>query len=113
MSELFETVDANRAAAEERQRAEAQAAEAALAEWQEQQERRRIRRRKRATRSLVLRTLFVVAVQVLLALAMFEGLMDARLAVALGAFASCWLCVWIGAWLQFMYADGGLLNVVK
>lgn len=113
MSELFETVDANRAAAEERKRAEAEAAEAALAEWRAKEEQRKIRRRKRATRSLVLRALIVVAINVLLALAQIWGLMDIRLALVLGVFASCWLCVWAGAWIQFMYADGGLLNVAK
>lgn len=113
MSELFETVDANRAAAEERKRAEAEAAEAARAEWCVKEEQRKIRRRKRATRSLILRALFVLVVNVLLALAQIWDLMDIRLALGLGFFASCWLCVWVGAWLQFMYSDGGLLNVTK
>lgn len=113
MSEMFDAINAQASQASEREREEAERNEKMLTEWRAQQERRRIRQRKRATRSLILRALFVVAAVVLLCIAQVAGLIDFRLAVALSGIVSGWLCVWAGAWLQFMFADGGLLSVTK
>lgn len=113
MSEMFDAVDANRAAADDRERAEAEAAEAALAEWRAQEVRRRIRRRKRATRGFILRAALALFFGILVVAAQNAGLIDPRLAGPAVAFLVSWLSVWFGAWLQFMFADGGLLNVFK
>ena len=103
-------INRNAAEAQAQQRREEEAAEAALAKYQEQQERVRIRRRKRATRSVALRfTLVLTAVLALLA-AEGAGLIDACLAVPIIGALIAWVSVWIGGWMQFMYAEGGLFR---
>lgn len=42
--------------------------------------------------------------------AMLAGLMDPRLATAVTGLALTFIGFWAGAWLQFRFFDGGLLN---
>lgn len=70
-----------------------------------------MRLRKKANRQIILRAVAALVVCTLFWLAGFFGLMDGRLTVPVMGTVCSWFGFWFGAWVQFMWADGGLLNV--
>lgn len=70
-----------------------------------------LRLRKKANRQVILRGVAALVVCTLVWLAGFFGLMDGRLTVPLMGAVCTWFGFWFGAWVQFMWANGGLLNV--
>lgn len=66
--------------------------------------------RKKATRVLLLRAIIASSVAAACLLFAIFDLMAWALAVPLIAIAGVWLSVWFGAWLQFRFAEGGLLD---
>lgn len=75
------------------------------------QEAKRQKARNKATRSLVVKAALVLAICICLMLAMRFDLMSTLFGVPCMAAALAWLTFWLGAWVQFMWAKGGLLNV--
>lgn len=69
--------------------------------------------REKANRSLRIRAIISAAAVALLCLFAATGLMAWGLALPFIAATGCWLAVWFGAWLQFMFAEGGLLDARK
>lgn len=113
MSEMFDTISANAEQAAEREREQFAEAEALLAKREALNEQRRQLRRKKATRALVLRLVSVAVVLVGLFLSLRFELMAWQLVVAVAAGVIVWGSVWTGAWMQFMFADGGVLHASK
>lgn len=113
MSEMFDAISANADQAAERERKQIAEAEETLAKWEAQQEQRRQRKRKSATRAMVLRLLFVAVVLVGLFFSLRFELMAWQLVVSVAAAVVVWGSVWTGAWMQFMFADGGVLHASK
>ncbi len=65
---------------------------------------------KKANRALRLRSIIACSVSVAcLVFALFD-LMAWALAFPITLIACVWLSVWVGAWLQFRFAEGGLLD---
>lgn len=103
MSELFDTInmkaldsaEIERAAAEEKQAERKRAAKA---------------KRAKATYTLLTRVGSAALVCLLLWLAGKFDLMNDNLVLCLYAAIFSWLCIWIGAWVQFMFCKGGLLE---
>ena len=71
------------------------------------------RARKKATRTFIRRAVVAIVLIVGICLAMEFDLIVPLLAIPLEAGVMIWIGVWFGAWLQFMFADGGLLDVAK
>ena len=103
MSELFDTIEL---------KAQEQAELERLAYEQRQAERKREAQAKRnkATRTLLTRTAGAALVCLALWLAGKFELMNLTLILCLYAAIFSWLCIWIGAWIQFMWCKGGLLE---
>lgn len=103
MSELFDTIEMKALDAAEQER---------LAYEEKQAERKRATKAKRvkATRTLLTRTGISALICAGLWLAGKFGLMNTTLVLCLYAAIFSWLCIWIGAWLQFMWCKGGLLE---
>lgn len=110
MKDIYEAVDANRAATDERERQEQAENEALLAEWEERENRKKARRRRQATRGFASRAVMGLAFLLALGAAEGQGLIDPRLATWVVTVVASWVSVWLGAWLQFMFADGGLMK---
>ena len=103
MSELFDTINLkaqgsaeNDRAAEEKKQAERKSAAQA--------------KRQKATRTLLSRVGSAAIVCLGLWLAGKFELMNLHLILCLYAAIFSWLCIWIGAWVQFMFCKGGLLE---
>ena len=103
MSELFDTIEMKALDAAERER---------IAQEQKQIERRRATKAKRtkATYTLLIRAGISALVCLALWLAGKFDLVNDNLVMALYAAIFCWLCLWIGAWFQFMWCKGGLFE---
>lgn len=69
--------------------------------------------REKANRSLRLRAIIAASLVVIFYLFAATGLMAWVLALPFIAATGVWLAVWFGAWLQFTFAEGGLLDVRK
>lgn len=110
MKDIYEAVDAKRAATDERERREQAENEALLAEWEERENRKKARQRRQATRGFFLRVAGALAFLLALGAAEGKGLIDPRLASWVVTVVASWTSVWLGAWLQFMFADGGLMK---
>lgn len=103
MSELFETINMKALDQAEQERID----------FEERQiERKRAARykRRKATKALLIR----VAVAAVLFIAMwvagkFDLMADVLILWLYGGVAA-WLCIWCGAWYQFMWCKGGLLE---
>lgn len=103
MSELFETIEMKALDSAERER---------IANEERQAERKRATQAKRhkATRTMLIRFVtFAVLCTSLWLVGKFE-LMNANLIMCVYAAAFSWLCLWIGAWVQFMWCKGGLFE---
>ena len=103
MSELFDTINLkaqgsaeNDRAAEEKKQAERKSAAQA--------------KRKKATCTLLTRAGISALICAGLWLAGKFELMNLNLILCLYAAIFSWLCIWIGAWIQFMFCKGGLLE---
>lgn len=103
MSELFETINMKALDSAERERV-------AFEERQAERKREAKAKRINATKKLLTRTAIVILTALGLWLAGKYYLMDATLVLVLYAAIFCWLCIWIGAWFQFMFCKGGLLE---
>lgn len=103
MSELFETIEKNAKDSAERERL-------AYEEQQQLQSKARQLKRRRATKALISRVLIVVALCVGMSLASRAGLMEVVLIRGIYAALATWIAFWVGAWFQFMYCKGGLLQ---
>ena len=103
MSELFDTIE---------MKAQEQAELERIANEERQAERKRAAKAKRdrATRTLLSRVGSAAIVCLGLWLAGKFELMNVSLVLCLYAAIFSWLCVWIGAWIQFMFCKGGLLE---
>lgn len=110
MNEILGAVSDNAARTKKRDKAEAEAAEAALREWEAQEERRKARQRRQATRGFLLRAVTAVVAVWALALAERSDLIDPRLASWMVTAVATWGAAWLGAWMQFMWAEGGLFK---
>lgn len=110
MSELFETIDANADQAAAVMQKEMDAAR----EEQEilRADRRRLAelKRKKATRDLLKKGITGVVLIAGLLIAEGAGCMVEGLTVLLVFAVFVWLAFWLGAWAQFMWGRGGLLN---
>lgn len=110
MSELFETIEmkADKAKAEAKNRAEADR----VAHEARQEERKRSAqvKRKKAAVALLARVAFAVLLVVSVWAAGKFGLVAEQLTVWLYAAIGSWLAYWFGAFVQFMYCKGGLLE---
>ena len=103
MSELFDTIELK---AQEQAELERLAYEARL----EDRKRAIKARRDKATKTLLIRTGVSAAICAGLWLAGKFGLMNTTLILCLYAAIFSWLCLWIGAYIQFMWCKGGLLE---
>lgn len=103
MSELFDTIEL---------KAQEQAELERLAYEEKQAERKRAAKAKRvkATRTLLTRAAGAALVCLALWLAGKFDLMNDNLVLCLYAAIFSWLCIWVGAWIQFMWCKGGLLE---
>ena len=64
--------------------------------------------RRVATKQLLIRAAVVFAL--VLSLGLADAFIDWRLVLTFQCAALVWLAAWFGAWLQFMFAKGGLLE---
>lgn len=103
MSELFDTIELKALDSAERERV---AYEEKLAE----RKRATKAKRSKATRIMLARAGVSALICLALWLAGKLELMNLNLVLCLIATVFCWLCVWFGAWLQFMWCKGGLLE---
>lgn len=80
---------------------------------QKQQERAAAKKqaKKKATKAFTTRAVIAIVLIVGLALAMGFDLIVPSLALPLEAGVMIWIAIWFGAWAQFMFAKGGLLDV--
>lgn len=103
MGELFDTIEMKALDAAERER---------IGQEQKQMEHKRAVQAKRhkATRTMLSRIgCAVLACLALWVAGKFE-LMNTNLVLGLYAAIFAWLCLWIGAWVQFMFCKGGLFE---
>lgn len=70
----------------------------------------RNKQRRKATRAIIWRLIFCLVVWGGLTVAQICGLISVWLAVPLAAAVMVWAAFWAGAWVQFMYCKGGLLD---
>ena len=103
MSELFDTINMKALDSDEIER---------IAAEEKAAERKRAAKAKRdkATRTLLSRVGSAAGVCLGLWLAGKFELMNLHLILCLYAAIFSWLCIWIGAWVQFMFCKGGLLE---
>ena len=106
MSELFETIEKNAQDQAERDR---------VAYEERQAERRRTvqAKRRKATVSMLIRLLVVVALCAAMSLARSADLMAVELVRGVYVALAAWLSFYLGAWIQFMWCKGGLLEWQK
>lgn len=67
-------------------------------------------KRKRATLALLLRVVVGIALAFLTVMAKKYGLMQWELSGFILCAISCWLTMWVGAWVQFMWCKEGVLR---
>lgn len=111
MSEMFESVNANSAAADAQAlaeaMAEAEAQEKALSEWRRQQELRRKARIRRADTRFALHSVGFVLLVWGLCAAAGAGLMDSILAGVIMFLSFGWYGFRAGVWHQYRFGKGG------
>ena len=103
MSELFNTIEMKALDSAERERI-------AFEERQAERKAAAKAKRNKATRTLLIRILTFVVLCLALWLVGKLGLMNVNLILCVYAAAFSWLCLWIGAWVQFMWCKGGLFE---
>ena len=103
MSELFDTINMKALDSAEIER---------IANEERQAERKRanLAKRHKATRAMLVRFVTFVALCVSLWLIGKFELMNVNLIMCVYAAAFSWLCLWLGAWIQFMWCKGGLFE---
>jgi hypothetical protein len=114
MSELFEAIEINATEAKAREQEAAEVAQKA----QEELLAKRLAdkklaaqiRREKALRSLIIRAIACAVILVGLWVTSVFGLMAVQLARPLVASVSVYLAFWAGAWCQFAWCKGGLLE---
>ncbi len=65
---------------------------------------------RKANKALVKRATIAVVLCAILVLAQFLNLIDWHLAVPIMCATMIWIAVWFGAWLQYRFCKGGLLE---
>lgn len=103
MSEMFQTIEKQAQEQAERERL-------AYEERQLELKRSALAKRRKATRSMVIRLLATIALVVSMSLAGKYGLMDRSLIRGIYVALAAWISFWLGAWSQFMWCKGGLLQ---
>lgn len=68
------------------------------------------RRCKRATLALLIRVVLTIAICSLVCICKTQGLLTWEVAFVAVAGLSSWLCLWVGAWMQFLWGKEGLLR---
>lgn len=111
MSELFETINTQAAEAAARDQQEAEAAQMVEEDRRARQARKRQRQRRLATLTFLLRVVCALVLIVALCFSCKAELITVHLARTAVAVIASWLAFWGGAWVQYMFAKGGLLNV--
>lgn len=71
---------------------------------------KRANARRVACKKLITRTVVAFALVVALYIAPTLGLISWFVAVLAIAATGFWLCIWLGAWLQFMWCKEGLMK---
>ena len=103
MSEIFEKVNENAARAAELKRQEYETS-------REQYKARKQEKRRRANMQMLTRLLVTFVLVTLLILAESFGLVATALVTPIVATALCYVAFWIGAWAQYSWCKGGLLE---
>lgn len=103
MSEMFEAIEKQARARDEREVAAREERRAELLTMAQA-------KRRKATRAMALRLAVAVVICVLLSLAGKVGMMDRVLIRFVYVGLAAWASFWFGAWWQFMYCKGGLLQ---
>lgn len=103
MSELFDTIDKRAQEQAERERA---AYDHHLAEVRKAAQ----TKRRKASAGMILRVLVTVAICVAMSLAGKHELIDRAVIRGIYVALAAWVSFWAGAWIQFMWCKGGLLQ---
>ena len=103
MSELFETIEMKALDKAEMERVAAE-------ERRAERKRETKAKRQKATMTLLGRTGLSALVCLALWIAGKFGLVDGTLVMALFGAIIAWICLWMGAWIQFMWCKGGLFE---
>ena len=114
MSELFETINTNATEADARAHEEAEVAQKVQEELQakrlaDKKLQAQIRREK-ANRALLIRAVACTVIIIGLWVASVFDLMAVQLARPVVAAVFAYLAFWVGAWCQFTWCKGGLLE---
>lgn len=114
MSELFETIENHAAEAKAREQEAAEVAQKAQEDLQakrlaDKKMQAQIRRQK-AMQSLIIRAIACAVIIIGLWVASAFGLMAVQLCRPLVAAVFAYLAFWAGAWCQFAWCKGGLLE---
>lgn len=67
--------------------------------------------RRKATKRVAGRLLICAVIWLTMLVAVLFNLIHLALAVTIAAGSMVWASYWLGAWVQYMYCKGGLLNV--
>ena len=103
MSELFDTINMKALDSAELERQ-------AYEEKQAERKRAAKAKRQKATKKMLFRVLIAVVLCVAMSLAGRSGLMAVTLIRAVYLALATWISFWLGAWAQFMWCKGGLLE---
>lgn len=110
MSEIFEKVNANAAQAAEADKIRLQEAEQEVERLQAERRRARQLKRRRANQTLLIRAIISALLIVGLMVAKGVGLIAAPLAIPCVSAVFGYIAFWLGAWVQFSWCRGGLLE---
>ncbi len=110
---MMDTINDRSALAEELRMRQETAALLAEENRKKLQREKQIRVRKRATKEVILRGVVTVLACVLLWICMGFGLVAQPLGFLCMALALAVQTFYIGAWMQFIHAKGGFLNVTE
>jgi hypothetical protein len=109
-NEIHPAVDANNVQAQREAEALRKQADEFLNECRLRTEVLKRRRCKRATLALLIRVVVTIALCSLVCICKTQGLMTWEVAFVAVAGLSSWLCLWVGAWMQFLWGKEGLLR---
>lgn len=108
--EIHPAVDAANVQAQRNAEAFSEATQRAVAEATVLAELVKIRRCKRATLALLIRVAVAVSLSFCLVMCTKYELMAGDVCIFFIVALASWLCIWVGAWMQFMWGKEGLLK---
>lgn len=108
--EIHPAVDANNVQAQRAAEAFRKKSKELLTECHHLAEVLKRRRCKRATLALLIRAVVTLVLCSLVCICKTQGLMTWEVAFVAVAGLSSWLCLWVGAWMQFLWGKEGLLR---